>query len=215
MNFFVPEQVYYTDSAGTRGGFKVTNLGTSDTTLTITYLYPNGSVIYTKSDPLPTSATRNYIWQTEVYNSYGITDGSAIVSSTQKIAIIPYRAKNTGADMDYYKGASMNAAGTHVIAYGLKYMGNDSSTLTVSNMASSGSTITLRFLDKNGNQIMTTTESFAGRESKRYIWKTLIYDVYGVREGSVEITSGQQTAALISNDLSPQGRLGYISGEMI
>ncbi|HEY9204699.1 MAG TPA: hypothetical protein VIO58_02165, partial [Candidatus Methanoperedens sp.] len=214
--FYIPELVYLNDPAGTRSNFKLTNLGSATATVTITYLYLNGTVIGTKSDSLAAGGTKIYNWQTEVYNTYGITEGSAIVQSGQKLAVVAARARNTGADIDNYKGVPMDTAGMHIFAYGLKYGANSTSNLTISNMAGTASSVTLRFLDKNGAGITTISDTLAGGESKRYNWKALIYDVWGKPEGSVEITSNGQTAVLVSENLiSPQGRLGYFGGEII
>ena len=215
--FYIPELVYLNDTAGTRGNFKLTNLGGSTATVTITYLNPDGSTIRTRTDTLSSGVNRLYAWKTDVYDIYGITEGSAIVESAQKLAVVAARARDTGADADYYKGIPVNADETRVFAYGLKYMGNDSSNVTISNMADASGSVTLRFLDNNGNQIRIFSNTLNGRAMARYSWKEQIIDQgINVPEGSVEITSDRKIAVLVGNNLiSSQGRLGYFGGEAI
>ena len=203
-------QLYYGPGAW-RSHFKIGNAG-STTNVNVSFYNSVGTLVNTTTTSIVRNTSADYQWQTY---APGVSDGTALINSTQPISAITFQRVNTDGKFGFWEGIPLNTGSTEVFVSGLLFYpgGGWRSGFKVLNVEDTAATVTMYFYNAVGTQINSITRTIQPKTSPYYDWYTYGYNITGgSTDGTMKAVSNRRIHIIASQAVESPGKIGFWEG---
>ncbi len=220
-NISLTPGVSYTAAGQIYGGqwrtdFRVGNLGNQSTTLDCKFLNTSGITKNNSEHVMSSMSSEDHIWSDWVTNVTGDAEGSATISSEQKIDVITMQRSSSAGKIGFFEGAPLNLQGTQWFMPGLIYGGQWRSGFKVLNLGTINADVSIYFYNSTGGLVTTKNNiTVPPKASPYYDWYSNGYNVSGgSTDGTATIVSNnaQNLSVTATQASESTGRLGFWNG---